>query len=247
MELVSPILSGREGIDNVQVVVGLLSKVDVSVNSSAGFHLHVGSANFSLEDLKKISFQFLKYEMAFDSIFPPSRQGLNNQYCKSHLLQFRNYSNETIKEKIKSCFTLNYLKKFMNPQGDRYFKLNLQRTSHQSPTIEFRQHNGTSNYIKIQAWILLILHFVNNTVNSEAFPDNFQNDRDAEYQLKRMFMWVVKQPMLEAYYTQRARKYGVWDPYLCECGRSFPFPSRLYQHQNDMGHSDPVCCNDCKN
>lgn len=108
MELVSPVLCGKDGLGQVEVVMGVLSELKVKVNESTGFHVHIGSNPFfSLEEvlkdcgflllrtfltlrfkLKRICANFVKYEDAFDSLVPVSRRGVNNKYCRSHLQTF---------------------------------------------------------------------------------------------------------------------------------------------------------------
>jgi hypothetical protein len=163
-EFVSPILRGRAGLDEIARLLGSLADLNVKVNKSAGMHVHIGSKGLSLNQLKKISAQFVKYEMAFDSLVPESRRGVNNRYLQSHLYQFGLQSNKQINEAIMTRRKQKGLLLMMNGSrgDDRYFKLNMQRLKGKSPTIEFRQHSGTSDNAKVQAWILLLLHFVRN-------------------------------------------------------------------------------------
>jgi hypothetical protein len=248
-ELVSPVLRGKSGLQCVEAIMGVLASVQLTVNETAGFHVHIGADPFfNLEQLKRICASFVKFEQAFDSLVPVSRRGVNNKYCKSHQQQFGSQSNPAINQVILGRNQLGGLLAVMNKSTDRYFKLNLQRVSNRdSPTLEFRQHNGTSNFEKIRAWVLLLLHFVNNA--QVARPDNFAPERPVSYQRKRMFQWVIKDPILAAFYEQRAmellRNDGNESWWTCACGKAFPFCLRLVQHQNATGHSNPSCCAKC--
>ena len=146
-EFVSPILRGEEGLHQISVLFGLLSQLGASVNSSAGFHVHVGSAGFSFDALKKICANFVKFEQAFDSLVPASRRGVNNKFLQSHQYQHGLRTNGVINASILNCKSRKELQRSLNgPNGnDRYFKLNIQRLGNESPTIEFRQHSGTAS------------------------------------------------------------------------------------------------------
>ena len=245
-EFVSPILSGKNGLHAIESLFGVLSELGAEVNRSAGFHVHVGSASLTLEELKKICANFVKYEAAFDSLVPDSRRGVNNTYLKSHVYQFGLSSDAEINRHILSRNRMNGLLKCFNNMSDRYFKLNLQRVQAQSPTIEFRQHSGTANFEKVRAWVLLLLHFVANSAKQPP-PDNFASERQPNYQRERLFRWVIKEPLLEQFFEARAIELGsdraeFWQ---CACGKRFPHVKRLIQHQKGTGHSNPLCCDSC--
>lgn len=175
----------KENIDSLFFL--FFFKVDV--NKSAGFHVHIGSDPFfTLEDLKRICANFVKFEHALDSLMPLSRRGVNNKYCRSHLHLFGRQNPDTINDVILSRNKVNGLLQVMNGGKNekecRYFKLNLQRVKNRdSPTIEFRQHNGTSDFEKVRAWVLFLLYFVMNA--RQARPDSFAKDRNAGYMVIR--------------------------------------------------------------
>ena len=73
---------------------------------------------------------------------PASRR--DNYYCKG----LGHVSDET----IRSARTVNELK---NRIGNRYHKVNLEAYSRHK-TVEFRQHSGTTNFIKIRNWVLFL-------------------------------------------------------------------------------------------
>lgn len=251
-EFVSPILRGLDGLHKIESLFGVLEELGAQVNKSAGFHVHIGSSSLSFDQLKKVAANFVKFEVAFDSLVPPSRRGVNNRYLKSHQYDFGTASNAQVNGTILNRTTIHGLLQCMNgAQGnDRYFKLNLQRVDQHSPTLEFRQHSGTADFEKVRAWVLLLLHFVKNSAEFSN-PDNFAPERPASYQRQRLFQWVIKQPLLQEFYERRVRRElqsadaaGFWQ---CSCGKTFPFSQRLVQHQRSTGHSNPACCASCAN
>eukprot|EP01087_Luapelamoeba_hula_P020186 TRINITY_DN6832_c0_g1_i1.p1 TRINITY_DN6832_c0_g1~~TRINITY_DN6832_c0_g1_i1.p1 ORF type:complete len:461 (-),score=69.07 TRINITY_DN6832_c0_g1_i1:88-1470(-) len=252
-ELVSPILQGHDGLDSLERVMSVLNKLQLEVNKSVGFHVHVGRAPFfSLDELRNICANFVKYEAVFDSFVPESRRGVNNKYCQSHQYQFGVLPNRNINEVILNRTSHTKLMSKINPKADRYYKLNLQRILKESPTVEFRQHSGTSNVAKIRAWIIFILRFVENA--RLVPPDNFAKGRPVSYQRQRMFQWIIKDPVLADVFEKRARDLQAGssnntsdeDWWKCGCNRKFSHSGRLAQHQRATGHSyTPACCTKC--
>jgi hypothetical protein len=138
-ELVSRILKGEKGIEEVSRVINALEEISsIKVNSSMGFHVHVNVSHLSLSDLKKFCQNFVKYESAMDSIMPPSRRRGNN-YCQSNRVAIAdtigtNASNKEVHETIKSCTSKEELRECISPE--KYYKLNLNPlVSGRQPTI----------------------------------------------------------------------------------------------------------------
>eukprot|EP00005_Dracoamoeba_jomungandri_P013760 CAMPEP_0174265216 /NCGR_PEP_ID=MMETSP0439-20130205/25639_1 /TAXON_ID=0 /ORGANISM="Stereomyxa ramosa, Strain Chinc5" /LENGTH=319 /DNA_ID=CAMNT_0015351559 /DNA_START=177 /DNA_END=1133 /DNA_ORIENTATION=+ len=188
LELVSPILQSNGGLEQIEEALKILLEIPVSVNSSTGFHVHIQANDLDLPKLKKICKNFVKYEEAFDYIVPKSRR--NNEYIKSNRAAFGSQMNNARRHRmIDRCQTMDDLVELMNPGQDRYYKLNLQPLYRDSPTIEFRQHSGTSNVKKAICWIRLITLFVeNSTINKD--PNNFKDGAyTPEEKFKKMIEW----------------------------------------------------------
>jgi len=97
---------------------------------------------------------YARYEDTIDSMVSNSRRGYNNNMCKSpstNLEQLKNAS--SVDEIIGSIY------------HDRYVKLNCQ-SFRRHGTIEFRQHQGTTSFDKLQAWVVLTQMMVERSVNS---------------------------------------------------------------------------------
>lgn len=148
-EIVSPILSGLDGLDQIKKVTIALNKVKAQVNTSCGFHVHFGANDFTLENFKSLAKNHIQLEKDFDAIVPESRRANKNSYCKSLTASFRT-KNLTM-EKINSATTVNEL---IRQFPSRYVKLNFQSFVRQG-TIEVRHHSGTTTFSKIKNWILI--------------------------------------------------------------------------------------------
>lgn len=150
-ELVSPVLEGENGLQQINTVCKTLNECGAKVNKSCGTHIHFDAAALDLDWWKKIYINYARLERVIDSFMPLSRRKSNNMYSKS-LCEIRSFES-----KINAAHNLRDIENIFN---SRYFKINPQSYSRHN-TIEFRQHSGTVESDKIIAWI----KFLNNLVN----------------------------------------------------------------------------------
>lgn len=150
-EVVSPILSGEDGFEQIEKVSRALKSIGAKVSSKCGLHIHVDARDLSTNDLASAVATYARFESFFNAIQPPSRT--NNQYCKSvkNVLsvskeQFRRNPAEAISN-LDSYFSA------------RYHKVNLEAYSAHG-TIEFRQGAGTIEADKIINWAVLMIALV---------------------------------------------------------------------------------------
>jgi hypothetical protein len=137
-ELVSPILSGLAGLQEVQRVVNALSEAGATVNRSCGLHVHCDAADLSGNDRLAIARRYAKFETLIDGFMPASRRGSNNHFCSSILPYANTHSTSGF---------------------PRHLKVNLTAYDrHRS--VEFRHHAGTVNANKICNWIRFCVNFV---------------------------------------------------------------------------------------
>ncbi|MDF1565298.1 MAG: amidoligase family protein [Deltaproteobacteria bacterium] len=150
MEVVSPVLSGDAGIEQLQKVLECLTAIGCRVNRTTGLHVHADARDLTLENWKKLVADYRHYEPVTDSFMPTSRRAQNNRFCKS-------LRSATTYRAIMAATTMNELCYCLN--NDRYHKLNLQSyTVH--GTVEFRQHSGTVEAAKVLPWLRLCLALV---------------------------------------------------------------------------------------
>lgn len=143
-EIVSPILHGETGLQELQKVCEVLSQLGAKVNKSCGMHLHFGATDFSLQTWKNLVYNYATMEETIDGWMPESRRAANNQYC-------RTLRQEGWQRAINNATTLQKLSLELTTRS-RYYKLNIESYwRHQ--TVEFRQHSGTIEFEKIKNWI----------------------------------------------------------------------------------------------
>lgn len=126
MEVVSPLLTGERGEENVREVCGALQAIGCVVNRSCGTHVHQGAADYSPVQRQQIWNAYATVEPLIDSVMPPSRRN-GNMYC----MTCRGRDIDTT----------------------RYVKLNASRVQGRHQTVEFRQHGGTTEASKILPWV----------------------------------------------------------------------------------------------
>lgn len=144
-EVVSPVLHGnRKGFASIKAITNALDSVEAHVNRTCGLHVHIGSNNITDEQYVNVFKNYQMLETLIDSFMAPSRRG-DATYSKS-LLSY-SFEDCTTKEDIR--YTL----------PGRYFNVNpMSWAAHH--TIEFRQHQGTTDYTKITKWVSFVAKLV---------------------------------------------------------------------------------------
>lgn len=142
-ELVSPILEGQAGLEDLKTVCEVLEAAGVKINKSCGLHIHFDASNFGISQVKNMINNYAAFENEIDNFMPTSRRANNNTYCKSMI---------GFEARIERASTMQQLAGVFS---SRYFKMNLQSYARHN-TIEFRQHSGTVEYKKISNWILFL-------------------------------------------------------------------------------------------
>ncbi len=171
-ELVSPVLSGVEGMEQVKRVCEVLERLNGRVDRSCGLHVHLEARTFTIDTWKRVYKNYLRLESAIDSIMPRSRRGNTNQYCRS-------IGNESNIRRIDTATTVAELVERVG-DGTRYCKVN-GRAFAAHGTIEFRQHSGTVEYRKISNWVKFLKALVSVSMQREVNDFNFLSDEIKSY------------------------------------------------------------------
>jgi hypothetical protein len=81
-ELVSPILNGEAGMNELMKVCDILNRCGAKVNKTCGTHVHINAPEFSLDQWKRIYINYARLEKVIDGFMPESRREDTNRYCK---------------------------------------------------------------------------------------------------------------------------------------------------------------------
>lgn len=138
VEMVTPILSSKGGMNDLRKAVECLNECSPSVNRSTGFHVHIGT-NFTETQFVNIFKNYQMLEHIIDTFMAESRRADNNHYC--HSLIALNFEN---------CNSVDDVVRVMH--HDRYYKVNAMSYGMRR-TVEFRQHQGTTDIKKIENWV----------------------------------------------------------------------------------------------
>lgn len=164
-ELVSPILEGERGIEELRKVSRVLISCRVKINKSCGLHVHFDARNMGLEVWKRLYKNYIKLEQVIDSMMPLSRRADSNHYCQSLK---KNANIETV---IDGCRTVSDIAQLYD---SRYYKVNANSFSVHN-TVEFRQHSGTIEIEKMENWIRFLDALVKYSEREVVSSSDFEN------------------------------------------------------------------------
>lgn len=141
LELVSPILSGQEGFDQLALVVEAIHEAGGDIDSSCGLHVHHDARDLTPHQVAGLLRFYIENQEVIDRFLAPVRRSSrHNQWCQP----WSTSEKAQVLSAAKSNQNLGYY--------DRYRTLNV--TSYPKyGSLEFRQHQGTLNFEKMLRWV----------------------------------------------------------------------------------------------
>lgn len=196
-ELVSPPLKGDEGIRQVETVCRVLKEQGVKVNRSTGLHVHHDAHDLNLDAVKSVLTMWWKYEDVIMYFLPPSRRA--NMYCAPAMPRVGTDGGthqgyrwtpgadpvQGWKSALDTVRSIRQLGEGGSFQHCRYAPVNCHAINRHG-TLEFRSHAGTTEFAKIQAWIVLTQWFVTRSKDRGCLIRTRMTGRWAE---QVMFFW----------------------------------------------------------
>jgi hypothetical protein len=167
-EIVTPVLKGLEGLHELEQVAKVLNKHS-HIEQCCGGHVHHGVSDLNKQAFKNLYGLMKKYERVVDYFVAPSRR--RNQYC-SHLPEADVFFSDTSAERLYHQY-----------DAERFYRAVISRLGRRAVnfssyairgTIEFRQHQGTVDFIKIRQWITL----------TQAFIETAKRRSSVQYQVR---------------------------------------------------------------
>jgi hypothetical protein len=244
-ELVSPVLKGEKGLHALRMIMENIRRLGIATNRTCSFHVHVdsvpGSTLGSLGALQRVAQCFLSLENAFDVLVSDiDRRANRNKFCRSNRLALGPRSNRQCFEDIAASQSLEDLVDLVNPNRDRYHKLNMTNLVHERrpSTCEFRNHGGVSDLLEAEAWVRLVVLFCQEaTLSRDSMLLSETSSPKAE--LCALFD-LVNCSGLEQFFALERRLFdddrltNIWD---CEiCLRNFTTSRSLAQHMTASRH-----------
>jgi len=154
-EVVSPIL---KNLDSLKKVCKVINEAGAKVNKSCGLHVHFGAKDLTIAQWVRIIRNYAALESIIDSFMPESRRGSNNGYCKSIATPAQILA-------VSGAYSMTDI--YQAFRNDRYYKVNVTAFRRHN-TIEFRQHSGTTDFNKIEAWINFLRGLIEYSINNET-------------------------------------------------------------------------------
>lgn len=182
-EIVSPILEGADGLEQLRKVCEALGEWGARINRSCGLHLHFDARSWSMKTWRKLYLNYSAAEPQIDSIMPPSRRLSSNEYCSST----RRDLTESRRASIGAARNPKAIQYAATGVQGRYCKVNAHSFARHG-SVEFRQHSGTIEFPKIAAWIDLM----------HGLAD--YSERGLELQRSRVTLETLKPMMSEGTY-----------------------------------------------
>ena len=218
-ELVTPILRGLEGLETLKRVLQCMTKLQeeeiISVNSNCGIHVHLGTRNLSIDDIKKFVSNYIRRESAIDLLMPLSRRGNRNTWCHSNMGRTGFGSPRNNNEHFESVsYTMSHVKNFNAPNkrslsrmfDTRYVKVNTNSMSNHG-TIEIRHHSGSLNPTKITNWILILDYILRMSRTQQAFKNPTSNRYvESKGNFREFIRWFDCAPELQTYMKERKQE-----------------------------------------
>jgi hypothetical protein len=188
-ELVSPKLYGEEGKQQLKIALKALNDLGCTVNKTCGLHVHHDvTAEMSVQDkkyetsfLNRLIKTVLKYENIIYRLIAPSRlQRIGRGYwtipARAIFSGGRGYDMtakwiaKRVLKNLKTDVDRKYDHNTTVPratQYNRYCGLNLENIWTRG-SVEFRYHQGSLNFEKIWAWVVLTQAIVNSARDKKA-------------------------------------------------------------------------------
>jgi len=160
-EIVSPILVGSAGFDQIERVCAAAGGIGLRITSECGLHVHVGAADVMIAPQRKLAVVYSDHEVIIDSLMPLGRRGSSNTYCKS----IKNATHAQIANATRTSDLAMVLAGYSSSRYSRsrhnlkFYKVNFSSHWHRR-TIEFRHHSGTINARKVINWVKFCVRMV---------------------------------------------------------------------------------------
>ena len=155
-ELVSPILSGLEGKEQLRTVLRTIKELGAKTDRSCGIHVHHDASDMNGKQLANVAELYKSHESIIDQFMSESRRNSNNNYCASmnNGINFFENASNSLFNNLNGQSPMGEKQTLVNLLArGRYNKVNFQAYIAHG-TVEFRQHQSTLNVNKIWSWVV---------------------------------------------------------------------------------------------
>ena len=188
MEIVSPILKGTKGLEELEKVCTVLKSCRARIDSSCGLHIHHQVTTTGVDDLKILQnamYVYHKFQSRINRMLPKSRRFADP--CHPH-------SSGDIVRALEARDVYN-----LTASQDRRQAVNVQAYSRHG-TCEFRQHSGSIESEKIGYWVIITQSIMAKAIelarnSSDITAYEFKRDLVEEMKLKTEVKTYIEKRM----------------------------------------------------
>lgn len=137
-ELVSPVLKGREGFEELSLALDGLRAAGAKVDNSCGFHAHHEISDFQTDDAIRLVESYADAQRVIDQLVNRTRRSSN--YCHAF------YSDEV--RALRRCCSMSEVERTL--PRDRVISF---KAYPRQGTVEFRQHQSTLESYEVLSWV----------------------------------------------------------------------------------------------
>lgn len=159
-ELVSPILRGLDGKEQLKTAMRAVKAIGALTDSSCGIHVHHGVHDFTAKQLANIAEIYRNNEPTIDKLVATSRRNTRWAVTMERGISFYENSSTVILNGEWTSRNHDANGKYellrglgLSSEHDRYYKVNFGCYVRQG-TVEFRQHQTSLNAVRIWNWVV---------------------------------------------------------------------------------------------
>ena len=197
-EIVSPILYGTEGLNQLNLILIGLNELGCKVNKTCGIHIHHDVTDVVSEESTGTKFltNLVKFVAKFEHIIyklvSPSRLDNRNYSIPVRKTFFSHGLKYFLTEMKRDCKNRYYGSTTRYPVVQRYRACGLNlRNVWTRGAVEFRYHNGSLNFDKISTWIILTQAIINSVeTTSSVRLNNPSENGDGLFYFKKAIGFI---------------------------------------------------------
>lgn len=206
-EFASAILSGDEGLEEIERWCEKANELDFAVNNKCGFHLHVDVSDLSTDQRCNILEAYLYTYSVWAAFMDSERR--NNKYCRAVRWNVSDLNAIGTEEEFNGFCDGQSRFEYPNDSGDcgRYRWINVMAYTEHG-TFELRLHSATVNGEKVCNWVKAHVKFVDCVKNLAQWDicAMFRDKTDSEKFAALAKLWGDKE--LADFYKDRAAGFG---------------------------------------
>jgi Putative amidoligase enzyme len=165
-EVVSPVLRGEDGEEQIRKATRALRRLGARVNRSCGTHVHHDANDLTVDAIKRVARSWFNNQTLISGLVSASRRAGGSFYC-APLTDSDVYRIDLVSD----------LRSMRHVHVDRYRALNLTAYG-KFGTLEVRQHQGTLDAAKVISWVRLGQAIIDTAKTGDAPVARYDRLRD---------------------------------------------------------------------